>query len=143
MANFAKTVLVDTGFWYALYTEDDQFHTDAQQKGYLLESTNVLIPWPSLYETFNSKLAKNKIALRSFEHLLRQTHITLLPDEPYRNAALEASLEMALIRSRNIALVDMVIRLILEDNNVRKHGLLTFDPKDFSDVCRQYHIEML
>ncbi len=42
-----------------------------------------------------------------------------------------------------MALVDMVIRLILDDINVRKDGLLTFNHKDFADLCRKHQIEML
>ena len=143
MADFANTVLADTGFWYAFYDTRDQYHADAEEKGHLLQSTNVLIPWPCLYETFNSRFAKNKMAVRSFDTLLRQTHVKLLTDELYREAALETSFRMALVGSRNIALVDMVIRLVLDDPNVRKHGLLTFNPRDFSDVCRKHRIEML
>jgi len=143
VANFAKTVLVDTGFWYALYTRGDGYYEQAQTKQELLEHANVLIPWPSLYETLNSRFAKNAVGLRSFEALLRQAHVILLADEPYRDMALEACFRTAFSRSRPIALVDMVIRLIVEDRNVRKHGLLTFNPRDFHDVCTRHRIEML
>jgi len=37
----------------------------------------------------------------------------------------------------------MIIRLILDDVNIRKHGLLTFNPGDFADICRKHQIEML
>ena len=141
--NFAKTIIVDSGYWYALYSPRDQYHSEAQEKESFLQTRNVLIPWPSLYETVNSRFVKNRIALWNFETFLRLPHVIRLSDDQYREAALEASLEMALIRARNIALVDMVIRLILEDTNVRKHGLLTFNPADFTDVCWQHQIEML
>ena len=143
MANFAKTVLVDSGFWYALYNKGDGYHEQAQTKQELLENVNVLIPWPVLYETLNSRFAKNNVGLRSFDVLLRQGHVIRFPDEAYRDAALEACFQMALKQLRPIALVDMVIRLIVEDRNVRKHGLLTFNSRDFVDVCTRYRIEML
>jgi len=143
MPSFAKTVLVNSGFWYALYDVRDQYHTRAEEKDHLLQSANVLVPWPCLYETFNTRFAKNKIAVRSFEALLRQTHVELLRDEPYREAALETAVSMALVGSRSIALVDMVLRLILDDVNVRKHGLLTFNQRDFSDLCRKHQIEIV
>jgi hypothetical protein len=101
----------------------------------------VLVPWPCLYETFNTRFVKNTIAVRRFEALLRQAHVVRLPDEHYREAALEAVMTTA--ASRSMALVDMVIRLILDDTNVRKHGLLTFNYRDFSDLCRKHRIEML
>jgi len=141
MARFAKTVLTDTGFWYAFYNARDQYHERAERKTDLLETSTVLLPWPCLYETFNTRFAKNTTAVRRFEALLRQPHVVRLPDEPYREVALETV--MRTVVSRSMALVDMVIRLILEDINVRKDGLLTFNPRDFSDLCRKHRIEIL
>ncbi|MGH9432556.1 MAG: hypothetical protein ACRD3T_13525 [Terriglobia bacterium] len=141
MASFAKTILTDTGFWYAFYDARDPYHTQAEEKGDLLETSTVLLPWPCLYETFNTRFAKNTIAVRRFEALLRQAHVVRLPDEPYREVALQAV--MTTIAKRSMALVDMVIRLILDDIKVRKHGLLTFNQKDFDDLCRKHQIEML
>jgi predicted nucleic acid-binding protein len=140
-SSFAKTVLTDSGFWYALYDPRDPYHAQAEEREDLLQSCNLLLPWPCLYETFNTRFAKNKDAVRGFEALLRQPHVIRLPDEPYREEALEAVIATA--ASRSMALVDMVIRLILDDINVRKHGLLTFNQKDFSDLCRKHQIEML
>lgn len=141
VTSFAKTVLTDSGFWYALYEPRDQYHAQAEQKADLLQTSTLLLPWPCLYETFNTRFAKNRIAVRRFEVMLRQPHVVRLPDEPYREAALEAAITTAATRS--MALVDMVIRLILDDINVRKHGLLTFNQRDFSDLCRKHRIEML
>jgi hypothetical protein len=44
---------------------------------------------------------------------------------------------------RPISLVDMVIRYILDDVNIRKDCLLTFNRRDFVDVCRKRQIEIL
>jgi predicted nucleic acid-binding protein len=141
MSNFGKTVIIDTGFWYAFYNARDQYHREAEKKADLLESSTILIPWPCLYETFNSKFAKNTFAVGHFEKLLRQASVVLLPDEPYREVALEVAI--ASVATRGFALVDVVIRLILDDINVRKHGLVTFNPRDFGDLCRKHQIEML
>ena len=96
-----------------------------------------------LYETFNTRFAKNKMAVRLFENFLRQPQVVLFKDEQYRNAALEATFNAITAAHRPIALVDMVLRLILEDVNVRKHGILTFNPRDFVDLCRKFSIEIL
>ena len=141
VASFAKTVLTDSGFWYALYDRRDPYHAQAEQKEDLLQTSNLLIPWPCLYETFNTRFAKNRIAVRGFDVLLRQPHVVRLRDESYREEALEIAISTA--ASRSMALVDIVIRLILDDINVRKHGLLTFNQRDFSDLCRKHQIEML
>jgi len=45
-------------------------------------------------------------------------------------------------RTRPMSLVDMVMRLMLDDVNVRVDGLLTFNQKDFHDVCRKRGLEM-
>ncbi len=140
-ASFAKTILTDTGFWYALYDPRDAYHSQAEKREDILQTSTLLLPWPCLYETFNTRFAKNRMAVRRFEALLRQPPVVRLPDEPYREAALEAAITSA--ASRSISLVDMVIRLILDDISVRKHGLLTFNQKDFSDLCRKHRIEML
>ena len=141
MPSFAKTVLTDSGFWYALYDPRDPYHEQARQREGLLQSSTVLVPWPRLYETFNTRFARNTMAVRRFAVLLRQANVILLRDESYRDAAREAAITT--VATRSMALVDMVIRLILDDINVRKHGLLTFNQRDFSDLCRKHQIEML
>lgn len=125
MPRFAKTVLTDSGFWYALYDPRDPYHEQAQQREGLLQSSTLLVPRPCLYETFNTRFARNTIAVRRFAALLRQANVILFRDESHREAALETV--VTTVASRSMALVDMVIRLILDDINVRKHGLLTFN----------------
>jgi hypothetical protein len=143
MPSFIKTVLADTGFWYALFDPRDQYHARAAEREGLLRQSTILVPWPSLYETFNTRFAKNAIAVRGFQALLRQANFLLLEDEPYRRVALDDAFRLALDRQRPIALVDVVVRLMLDDVQLRKHGLLTFNPGDFGDVCRKHHIEIL
>ncbi len=141
MSNYGKTVIIDTGFWYAFYNARDQYHEQAERKAGLLETSTALIPWPCLYETFNTRFAKNILAVRHFEKILRQAHVVRLSDESYREAALEVAIASSATRS--FALVDVVIRLILDDINVRKHGFLTFNLWDFGDLCRKHQIELL
>ena len=141
MNSFGKTVLIDTGFWYAFYDRRDQYHEAAGKKANLLDNSTLLIPWPCLYETFNTRFAKNAVAAGHFEKLLRKPQVVLLADEPYRESALKVA--FAGVPARRLALVDIVIRLILADINVRKHGLLTFNQRDFDDLCRKHQIEIL
>lgn len=143
MPNFAKTVLTDSGYWYALYNPRDSYHPEALRKNSNLTQANIIVPWPCLYETFNTRFAKNIMAVRQFEAFLSGPQVVLLNDAPYKDAALEATFKSSISGARAIALVDMVLRLILEDINVKKHGLLTFNPSDFADLCRKYHIEMV
>jgi predicted nucleic acid-binding protein len=137
----AKVVLTDTSFWYALYEPRDQYHTQALAKADLLDSATLLLPWPVLYETFNHRCAKNTAEAERFQLLLRKPNVLLLPDNPYRQDALDLAFRN--LRRRSMALVDIIIRLILDDVDVRKNALLTFNPRDFSDVCRNRRVEII
>ena len=141
MPRSAKTVVVDTCFWIALYDPRDENHNKAKSKSGILDTATLIIPWPSLYETFNTRFAKNTVAAKQFESLLSQVGVVRIPDEPYREAALKQT--MASVTVRSMALVDTVIRLMLDDDNVRTDGILTFNLRDFSDICRKRQIEML
>jgi len=141
MSSFGKTVIIDTGFWYAFYDARDQHHEEAQEKADVLETSTMLIPWPSLYETLNTTFVENTLVVRRFETLLRRANVVRISDEPYREPALE--IVLTTVTKRSMALVDMVIRLILDDINVRKHGILTFNPKDFVDLCMKRQIAMM
>ena len=143
MSRFAKAVLIDTGFWYALYDPRGRYHAQAVSREDTLQSADVLLPWPCLYETFNTRFANNRLASQRFEIFLRQPHVLRISDEPYRDAALEAAFDASVRGERSLALVDMVIRLILDDVTVRKHGILTFNPGDFADLCQKHQIEMI
>lgn len=46
-------LLVDSGFFFALFNERDRYHADAVEKREWLEILSLVIPWPVLYETIN------------------------------------------------------------------------------------------
>ena len=104
---------------------------------------HVVMPWPILYETLNTKLARNPASLRLFETYLKKPHITYVDDKVYRDDALRLSIDMSLNRARPLSLVDCVVRLILDDANTKIDFLLTFNKGDFLDVCRRRGIELL
>ena len=136
-----RTAVVDTGFWFALCARNDQYHLQALAKEELLHSLNLIIPWPCLYETLNTWFVKNPISVRTFESFCQRPNVELADDTKYRESA--CSETFALAPKRPISLVDMVIRYILDDVNIRKDCLLTFNRRDFVDVCRKRQIEIL
>jgi hypothetical protein len=71
----------------------------------------------------------------ALKHCSAQTHVVRLPDEPLPGSTLEAL--VTTVASRSVALVDVVIRVTLDDVNVRKHGLLTFHQRGFSDFLQE------
>jgi predicted nucleic acid-binding protein len=137
-----KNLLLDSGFWYALYDTRDQYHEEATHFTEYLEFYNLLIPWPSLYEMLNTRFVRHSEWLRAFEHYLHRPDIVKLPDEMYRDRALNSVLVIG--RGwRPISLVDMVIRLILADPNIKIDAMITFNQDDFTDVCLTRNIEII
>jgi predicted nucleic acid-binding protein len=143
MSRYPKSVVVDTGFWYAICDPRDERHSEAEPKAGYLDEMNVLVPWPSLYETFSTRLAKNTLAVGRFEMYLKVAHCVRIDDQSCRDEALDQAFRQAKDARRPMSLVDVVIRLILEDVNVRKDCLLTFNERDFMDVCRRRNLQIL
>jgi predicted nucleic acid-binding protein len=61
-----KTALVDSGFWIALLHERDSHHADALMKSGVLRNLTYIMPWPTLYETLNTRLVKRPELVRHF-----------------------------------------------------------------------------
>lgn len=136
-----KTAVVDTGFWFALFDRRDQYHAQARTKAELLNSLNLILPWPCLYETLNTRFVKNQLTVEAFERLVKRPNVIFADDTKYREAAFNQIARPA--NKRVISLVDIVIRYILEDVNIRTDCLLTFNQRDFVDVCHARQIELL
>ena len=70
-----ESVLVDSGFFFALYNQRDSNHAEAIEKAEWLSDLAVVIPWPILYETVNTRFARRpnlresvgRVVLRSFD----------------------------------------------------------------------------
>ena len=138
------SALVDTGIWYAIFDPSDKKLAPESANNVLnrIEKHSLVLPWPVLYETLGTRFVKNKPALRLFEEKLQSLDVVFLPDENYRQEALELSFASSLRDSRYLSLVDCVLRLILDDRNVKVKYFLTVNPGDFADVCRKNAIEL-
>jgi predicted nucleic acid-binding protein len=137
------TLLVDTGFWFAFYDGREEQHPFALSKSDVINKARLIVPWPILYETFNTRFIKNPMNVNRFDLLLKKPETVLIDDVSYRNEALHATIRESQNRLRAISLVDMVIRFILDDPNIRIEALLTINQSDFDDICRKRRIEML
>ena len=147
-----KSISVDAGFLIGLYDESDQFHLKAAE--YFLsffDSTRnrLLIPWPVLYETVSTRMVKNRKGLALLERdwkLLRgQGRLELLPDTQFRDAAIDECFEelgKPNPHYRSLSAVDRVLRKMLSDVNIQIHAFVTFNPKDFRDVCIRFGCEL-
>ena len=132
-------LLVDTGFFFAMYDERDAHHAEAQDKQSLLDVYAVILPWPVLYETINTRFSRRRGIMARFNAVITSGNTALLDDSPYRVEAYQAVARNA---RRPMSLVDAVLRAIIEDTNVAVAAMLTFNKRDFHDVCRQHSVEL-
>lgn len=138
----AKYVLADTGFWYALYNDRDQYHKEATGLAGHIILHRLIIPWPCLYETLNTRFARRSEWLKSFGDLMRRQNVVRLNDEPYREHALSIAFEGE-ARWPKRSLVDLVLREILQDESIRLNTMVTFNKADFADLCAKRRIEIV
>lgn len=139
-----KVAVVDTGFWIALLHERDQHHSPAQNKAETLRNLEYILPWPTLYETLNTRLVRRPELVKRFvEGFLKRPNAHVWDDSRYRDEALEKTLSDESIKKRPISLVDNVLRAIIADTNVKINCLFTFNIADFADICRRRNVEIL
>ena len=137
-------VLVDTGFWYSyLGTREIERHKVADEIFRYLDSisANFIIPFPTLYETINTKLLKEKKAKEArwfLKELNLNSRFVQIPDASYKEEAYKRTISE---NKRGISLVDNILRVMMEDSdNLKIDGLITFNSEDFSDLCTKKKI---
>ena len=137
------SILADSGYWMALYDSRDQYHLQASQISEYLEGSKILIPWPSLYETLNTRFSKRKDRMAQYEAMLAKEDSVLLDDSEYREKAFNDFFAFAKREGPVYSLVDLVIREMLKNENQRIDYLSTFNRRDFEDLCARRRIEIL
>ncbi|HEV7222221.1 MAG TPA: PIN domain-containing protein [Pirellulales bacterium] len=137
------SAIIDTGVWLAIFDARDERHREGQAKAELLDMLRVVIPWPTMYETLRTRFVRNKAALGRFETFLKSPAVVYLEDELYRDAALQMSLDSSLRRNHPLSMVDCLIRLLIDDINVKVQFLATFNDRDFIDVCAPRGVEII
>ena len=138
-----NNILVDTCFWYALYDARDPDHYKANELVELLDLGKVILPYPTLYETLNTRFTRNKNWTEEFEKVLRNINTQIIDDIDYKENALTLTIDSTLNRNRPLSLVDMIIRLILDDVNIKIDYLISFNTGDFIDLCHKNGIELI
>ena len=78
--NKPESILIDTCFWIALYNQRDEHHTNAIDIMDLIKDSNLILPWPTLYETINTRLSKNTVGITAFGTLVKNPNSILLND---------------------------------------------------------------
>jgi len=139
----SESVLVDTGFWIALFDPREAQHEIAGRNEACLELFTLIIPWPTLYETLRTRFVRRPNWVLRFDQLLKRPNVDFVDDRQYRQEAYSLAIEYAVRLQRAISMVDMLCRLIIEDRKIRIDYLLTTNPKDFADLCRKHNVEIL
>lgn len=138
-----NNILIDSGYWYALYNKRDSLYSKAQELYNYLSIGKILVPYPSLYETINTRFAKDTQGIRDFKLLLERDNFELLDDNDYKTDALELTFNSALDFKKPYSLVDMIMRQMLADDKLRINYLISFNPGDFIDVCQRRNIRLI
>ena len=126
--------LIDTGFWIGLLDPRDQHHDYAIEREEWLDVATLVVPWPIIYETVRTRLVRRPDKVSRFNYYLKRPNVFFLGDEDFREEAYALSVEYAYQR-RPLSMVDMLCRLLIEDDNTRIDALLTPNKQDFYDIC--------
>lgn len=73
------------------------------------------------------------------EELVNAPNTRCINDSKYLTSAMKLTFE----KGNNKSLVDNIIRLMLDDDTLRIDGLITFNARDFYDVCAIRNIELI
>ena len=139
-------VIVDTGFWYSyLGTREQERHMVADKVFRRLEEleSNFLIPFPTLYEAINTKLLKSKNRTKAnwfLRQLQSNPRFIKVPYDEYKDDAYQ--LTVSENNHRGYSLVDMIIRVMMEDDRLKIDSLLTLNIEDFIDVASRRGISI-
>lgn len=136
-----ERVLVDSGFFIALFNARDRHHAAARRLGAWLDAALVVLPWPILYETVNTRLARRPENVARFGAIVRSPGTALLDDTPYREEAFATVLAQN-AATRPLSLVDAVLCNVIEDVNVPISAMLTFNERDFLAICRRNDVAL-
>ncbi len=139
----AKNIIIDTGFWYALYDKRDEYHEVAHLLHDDIIVHNWLVPWPTLYETLNTRFVRRKDWVISFKSMLSNDIVHKIFDDKYRETAYHQVFSVQKGHNMNFSLVDLIIREMLKDDELKIDAILTFNPEDFYDLCSIRKTEML
>ncbi len=137
-----KVVLTDACFWLGLVDPRDQYHTQSNEISEVIENNKILFPWPCVYETITTRLARQRERLIFFEKLLNKPEIIRIDDSEYRENAMIEVFESNRMQGFTYSLADGVIREILKDVNTKVDYLVTYNEKDFADLCHKRKIKI-
>ena len=138
-------ILVDSCFWIALYNKEREPENYSKALRIIddLENNEVVIPWPTLYEFVNTRLARRSDNLIAFQQFLLKPNVRKISDEEYKETALQNIFELNVSREVSISLIDEVLRLMILDDSLSIDYLVTFNKSDFEYPCQRANVMIL
>ncbi|MHB1682828.1 MAG: hypothetical protein ACYCYO_08390 [Bacilli bacterium] len=149
-------ILADSCFFIALYDERDQHHLCAEiafRKWFVDAPFVIAIPDPVMLEVLNTRFVRRPEWIRRLdEHwtaLRRQGQLLYIDDFKYRGTQLEDIIEQAQKFEtnrngyRDLSLIDRILRQMILGSSQPYVALLTYNVKDFSDVCQKAGIDLI
>lgn len=133
-------ILTDTCFWIGLIDKDDQYHDESVKVYDQINKFEIILPWPIYYEVLRTRFMRRPLYVDLFFRELKRPNIKTIDDSPYKQKALDETLKLA--GKRQISLVDMVMRFMLDDAGMKIDYLVTFNESDFVDICRKRQISL-
>ncbi|WP_316834593.1 hypothetical protein [Pedobacter nutrimenti] len=128
MVNSGLNILVDTGFWIALYNPEKEVerNTIASRYAEQIIDHNIVVPFPSLYEFVNSKLSRRE-AKHEFKKIIERPNVFRISDSKYNEKALDNFFVKSKYGQMDVSLVDEIMILMLEDKDLLIHYIVSFD----------------
>jgi predicted nucleic acid-binding protein len=138
-----EIILVDTGFWIALYDGREEHHEAVNGVAELIDELHLVFPWPTLDEVLRTRFVRRPEWVAALNQRLTGPRVTFIDDAPYCDEAYRLTVEHSTRFRRDISMVDMLCRLLIDDPNVRIDCLFTVNARDFFDVCATNGVEIL
>lgn len=139
----SKIVLADSCYWLGLVDPKDQHYETSMAIAKLINDYTVIVPWPCMFESVSTHLTRNRYRTLLFEETIKKRGVELFPDDKYREVALSQVFDYSRNFGFSFSLVDSILREILKDVNVKVDYLITYNERDFSDVCANRQIEII
>src|SRR5258708_16573223 len=108
-------MLVDTGSWIALFDPREQHHLSVARCAHLMESLDLVFPWPVAYEILRTRFVRRPSWVARLDKRLKHSNVLFIDDAAYCQAAYAQTVDYATRRKRDISMVDMLCRLLIED----------------------------
>lgn len=135
--------MTDTCYWLGLIDASDEHHKKSVVISELIQNDYLLFPFPCFYEIIRTRFLKNKEMLSNLEVLLKNSNIRYIDDTNYKELALTKVYELNRFSYIKHSFADAVIREMISDINIRIDYLVTYNVKDFADVCAIRGVEIL